>query len=166
MNKWYVIGKKYFIDEVTSSEYFKKDMGMSNTMVNSKTKDREMREDTFSTWYYNKYKRLLFKTGKIGNIEFFIDYYLKDDVVGFFLDKDLENHQYSKGCDIDDIKEKGINQWISITLKELDETLDFVKRENEKEINKDSGTAEKLFTDPGNVSWKDIIEYQKRKNKI
>lgn len=170
MNKWYIVGKKHFIDELGNSKYFKKDMGMSNTMVNTKTRQREMRKDTFGEWYYSKYKSLLFKSGYIGSLEFYIDYYLKEDVVGFFLDKDKNNHQYSKECNINEIREKGIDNWMGDALKELDETLNMVKNDNQKEINnnnsQEKGDINKVFQDPGNVSWKDIVEYQKRKNNL
>ena len=161
MNKWNIISNKYYIDYIqNNSKYFKKKLGQSITV--EQNSNRELRQGNFSTWYYNNYKAIIFKQGEIGPLHFFIDYYLKKNILGFFMENDLDNIQYAIEWDEDEVKEIGIDVWLSNKLQEIDNTIE----ENEKIKNEKTdkvGNPEKLRTSPGSTTWSDIKEYYNSK---
>lgn len=166
MNQWNITGPKFFIDQMSKSKYFKRSMGQSLTM--DRNGNREMREGSFTSWYYTNYKSLIFKVGEIGSLHFYIDYYLKKDILGFFIGGSEDKHQYAIEWDQEYIDRNGIDSWISEKLKELDETIDELNRRRiqKEEDSKIVGDKEKLKLNPGSVSWKDIEDYYKKKKNI
>lgn len=165
-NQWNIISNKGYIDYIQdNSKYFKKSLGQSLTKQTTGG-DRELREGNFTTWYYQQHKAMIFKQGEIGQLHFYIDYYLKKDILGFFLNSDIENHQYAIQWEEDDIKEVGIDAWLGRKIKEIDEEIEGVKGEKENKINtKAEGNADKLKVSPGAVTWEDIKKYKMSKNK-
>lgn len=163
MNKWNIIGDRYYIDFIQkNSKYFKQVLGQSITV--EKNNNKELREGNFTTWYYNNYKAIIFKQGEIGGLQFYIDYYLKKDILGFFMDGQLETHQYATEWDEDLIKEVGIDSWLGKKLKEIDETIE-ENNEKKTKINTEVGDASKLTLNPGATTWADIKEYYQSKKK-
>jgi hypothetical protein len=157
---WNITGTKKFVDKLKQSKYYKQSLGQSLTV--EKNGGRKMRQDVFTSWYYKNSKALIFKQGEIGNIHFYIDYYLKEDVVGFFLQNDLDKHQYAINWEEEEIEENGIDNWLSNKLKEIDEQI--LESDLNKE-NKDNiiGDENKLQMNPGSVNWKDIEAFYKKK---
>ena len=163
MNKWNIIGTKSYIDYIeNNSQYFVKILGQSITV--EKNGNRELRDGNFTTWYYKNYKAIIFKQGEIGSLHFFIDYYIKKNVIGFFMDSDLEKHQYATEWDEDEIKEVGIDTWLSKKLQEIDNTIE-ENNENKIKINKEEGDSNKLTLSPGTTTWDDIKKYYENKKK-
>lgn len=148
-----------YIDQIRTSSYFTQDLGQSSTMYNNKTGDRELREGTFSTWYYNNYNSLVIKSGYIGPLHFYIDYYLNKNIMGFFLQEDMEKYQYAVEWEQEEIDKIGIDAWLGRKLKEVDQSVSDVvgKSSNDK-----TGSADKIRQNPGSVSWKDIEAHYKK----
>lgn len=165
MNKWNIIAPPNYINQIKKSEYFSKDLGQSLTVHDTQgVNGRKLRDKAFTSWYYNKYKSLLFKSGNIGLLNFFIDYYLKKDLIGFFLDDNMEDHQYAVEWDQKRIDEIGINAWMGEKLKEVDDTIENII-DNKNNNEGDKGDPNKIYSNPGSVSWKDIEEFFRNKNK-
>ena len=163
MNKWNITGPKLYIDQMSKSKYYRKSMGQSLTV--ERNSNRELREGVFTSWYHKNYQSLIFKTGEIGPLHFYIDYYLKKDIMGFFLGGDENNHQYALEWDQELINEIGIDPWISMKLQEIDETISGSDK-NESDNLIDNGDSNKLKLNPGSVSWKDIEDYYNKKKNI
>lgn len=169
-HKWNIIGPKLYIDQISKSKYFQKKLGRSLTLEKNNERFLRMDEDDntreiFTTWYYNNFKALIFKAGEIGPLYFYIDHFLKKEVMGFFMENESDKHQYLVEWSQEEVNSNGIDIWLSEKLKEIDETLDYHKNENEKEINTiKEGNANKLLSNPGGVTWEDIKKYKQNKN--
>jgi hypothetical protein len=153
MNKWNITAPPRYIDQIRTSKYFKLSLGQSLTV--QKNEGRALRENTFTTWYHKNVGSLIFKKGEIGLLSFFIDHYINDDIIGFFLSDNPDKHKYAIKWEQDYIDEYGIDSWLSKKLKEADEEVDNIgKNKGKKEDN--TGDPDKLKNNPGQVTWKDI----------
>lgn len=161
MNNWNIIGCKPYIDHIqNNSKYFKKMLGQSITV--ERNNNKELREGEFTTWYYNNYKAIIFKQGEIGHLHFYIDYYIKKEILGFFMGDNLEENQYAIEWEDDEIKKVGIDIWLGNKLKEIDETI--IQNKEDKKTKTDIiGDPTKLKLNPGSATWADIKEYYKSK---
>lgn len=166
-NHWNITVPQNYITKIQKSKYFQQDLGRSHTLIDPKKNEREMREGAFTTWYYNNYKSLIVKSGIIGPLHFYIDYYLKKEVIGFFLNGDSKKHQYAIEWDQDLIDDIGIDSWLSDKLKEVDDILNEVDdKDNSLVEDESSGDYNKLVSSPGSVSWKDIEDYYIKKKRF
>jgi hypothetical protein len=164
-NHWNITAPKPYIDLIKTSKYFRQDLGRSATVYDEKKGDKELREGAFSTWYYNNYKSLIVKTGVIGPLHFYIDYYLKKEILGFFLNSDLDKHQYAIDWDQERIDIIGIDSWISEKLREVDMSLmEDEDKEHAKKVA--TGDSSKLMSNPGGTTWKDIEAHYNKKKKL
>lgn len=166
MNKWSVVGTRPFIDEIQKSNYFSKDLGKS--FMNDDNSNKSLRDNSFTTWYYKKTNALIFKQGTIGNINFYIDYYLQKPIIGFFLESKEDTHQYAIDLDVDDIKQKGVDVWLGENLQQLDNQVSYEKQKTTQKEgieNLDEGDPDMVLKNPGEASWKDIQAYYKKYKK-
>tara|TARA_R110000772_G_scaffold5341_4_gene19178 strand:+ start:2855 stop:3358 length:504 start_codon:yes stop_codon:yes gene_type:complete len=164
-NHWNITAPKHYINQIQTSKYFKQDLGRSAMIYDEKKGDKELREGEFTTWYYNNYKSLVVKSGFIGPLHFYIDYYIKKDILGFFLNTSLNQHQYAIDWDQERIDIIGIDSWLSEKLRTVDESLD-EDTNKEHEVEEISGDGSKLMSNPGGASWKDVEDhYNKLKGK-
>tara|TARA_R110000772_G_scaffold2410_4_gene8537 strand:- start:28539 stop:29039 length:501 start_codon:yes stop_codon:yes gene_type:complete len=163
-NQWNIAAPKPYIDQLQTSKYYKQDLGKSLTFYDNKKGDRALREEEFSSWYYENYKSLIFKSGTIGSLHFYVDYYLKKEIIGFFLEKEEGKHQYAIEWDKDRIKAIGIDSWLGERLKEVDTMLEDSLVEDKEEVTEGDGS--KLLSNPGGVSWKDIEDHFNKKKNI
>jgi len=166
MNKWSVVGDRVFINEVKNSKFFQQDLGESFFSLD--TSEKKLRNKSFSTWYYKQTNSLIFKQGKIGNITFYLDYYLQKSIVGFFLESKEDTHQYAIDFDVNEIQNYEIDTWLGNKLQQVDsEVYESENKENQKEgtENIDQGDPEKVFNNPGEVSFKDLQAYYRKYKK-
>lgn len=167
INKWNITAPLPYINKIKTSKYFKQDLGKSHMVYDEKKGDRYLREGDFTTWYYNSYRSLAVKSGQIGPLHFYIDYHLREEIMGFFLDTDLTKHQYAIEWEQDLVDKLGIDIWLSEKLKYIDETLaNEIENENNKDQEEEVGDANKLLNNPGGVSWKDIEAHFNKKKTI
>lgn len=144
------------------SNFFKRDLGKVSTI--EKQGSRVYNDgDPFAKYYNTRYRTTIYKTGKIGDISFYLDYNLIDDIYGLYYGESF--YEYVMKFDIKVSNEKGINSYIGSILKDIEE-----KHENESK-NKESankneekkGDPSKLITNPSAVKYEDIVEYIKSK---
>jgi hypothetical protein len=162
MKSWSIIGPEYYIKEFQKSKYFQKTLGTALTTENKNTGGRELVKNDFKTWYYKKFKSLLFLEGKIGPLELYTDYYIKKNVLGFFLKENPDDYQYAIDWDGNYITENGIDSWLGKILKDVNESIE---EENIKPKEEKVGDGNKLYTNPGEVSWDDLKDYMNKKKK-
>ena len=162
MNKYqFVLNYRLFQIIKKGSKYFKTDLG--HTITLDKNGDKVINEtDEFSRSYTLHYKSQIHSSGKIGGIQFYIDHNIKDNTIICF-------HKYEDfiyNIDFKMIEEKGIDSYLGFLLKDLDNKYIEVKEEENKKQEIKKGNANKLFTNPGAVTYEDLKEYLKQKNGI
>ena len=161
---YYIVTNEKIIQFFKKSKYFKVNLGMSVTL--EKNGERLLSDkDTFAASYNYQYKTCIYAKGLIGNIKFYLDYYIKEDKIAAYLD--LEEFIFD--FDQNFIIEKGIDAYIGHILLQVDNMYEEKKRkereEYERKINNPvvAGKAEKLIKNPGAVRYEDIVEYMKSK---
>lgn len=158
-NNWNIVVNDFFIQKyVSKSKYFKKDLGKSLTV--EKKNKRDLRQNEFTSWYYNVNKSLIYKKGSLGIIDFYCDYSYSTQIkMGIFLnDNPTKNFIFGIPDGI-----KNFDNWIGDILVNIEQEIanenkkgDFVKLEDKK------GNADALKNNPGAVTWRDVVEYKKR----
>ena len=74
--------------DIKKSKYFQVSLGVANTMPDSKSDYRVINEsDKFQYFYNTKFHTNLFKQGKVGDITFYVDHYILDDSLVFYLNQ-------------------------------------------------------------------------------
>lgn len=158
-NSWNIVVNDFFIQKyVSNSKYFKKDLGKSLTI--EKNNERKIRQNEFTSWYYNANKTLIYKKGSLGIIDFYCDYSYSTEIkMGIFL-SDNPNKNFVFG--VPD-KIENFDKWLGDILVNIEQEISedsnkgkFVKLEDKK------GNADTLKNNPGAVTWRDIVEYKKR----
>lgn len=141
------------------SKYFKTELGYSLTLFNEKKNNIEFnKHNEFGLFYKDKKKSICQKEGNVGPVDFYVDYYLKNNTISVWF-KDTEfDFEFS----LNEFKSKGVDNY-------LGDILNSVKESNTKaekiKIN-EKPNPEKVFTNPGEVTYNDLKEYYKNKNKI
>lgn len=163
-----VITNIKIMQDIKTCPYFRVNLGLSNTVD---TRDgKTLREtDGFQHFYNVKYKTTIFGQGNIGDIMFYVDHYIKEDVLVFY--KDLEEFPFPH--DPETIKEKGVSFFLGACLKQMEEqheerikqaAEDEITKQQEADDRKTNADADKVFDNPGAVSFEDLQEYLKKKN--
>ena len=156
-----IVTNDKIINQFKRSRYFKVNLGLVNTV--EKNGDRIYNErDKFMFFYNNQYKTTIYGKGNIGDIMFYLDYYIKSDVLAVY----HETEEFIFDYDEDKMKEKGPEFYLGWILKELEKkNEERVKENEEKKIEREKeGVAEKVFVNPGAVSYADIQAYLQKKN--
>jgi hypothetical protein len=162
-----VVTNKKIIDLIKSnSKYFKVNLGFSSTDEDRSGERVLSTKDEFAFSYNAFYKTFIYAQGNIGNIRFYTDHYIMEDVLAVYLD--LEEFIFN--FDQEFYKEKGIDALLGKMVKEVDDKMEQMKKdkkEQEEDLkNRDvkKGDADKVFTNPGNVRYEDIKAYLDKKN--
>ena len=91
------------------SKYFRVNLGLASTVESQKSGDRVLNDkDQFAYSYNNQYKTTIYAQGNIGNIRFYTDHYIKDDVLAVYYN--LE--EFVIPFDRNLVREKGIDAMI------------------------------------------------------
>lgn len=161
------VGKKQIIDSIkTGSKYFKVNLGHSLSISeNGQRKFRVNEKDKFTKFYYDKYKIALLSEGNIGELCFFSDYYIEEDIiVVFFGDRDFVFVHEPKT-----MRDMGTDSYLGSLIKEIEtkheDELSVANSETSNRVNHIKGDYNKLSNNPGSVTWDDIqAHYNKKKN--
>lgn len=151
--------------EFKKSNLYKRNLGRA---LSVKENDRRVfklnDDDVFVKFYLQKYKTVIYSEGNVGQINFFVDHYIKNDIIiVFYKEKDfIFNHNPSL------LRSKGINGYIGTFIEELEtnykEELEEVNDINiEEEV---TGNEENLIKNPGAVSYEDIKKYVSKNGPI
>lgn len=156
-----IVTNDKIIREFKKSRYFKVNLGLVNTI--EKNGDRIYNErDKFMHFYNNQYKTTIYGKGNIGDIMFYLDYYIKSDVLAVY----HETEEFIFDFEEDKMKEKGPDFYLGWILKELEKkNEERVKENEEKKIERQKeGSPDKVLINPGAVSYADIQAYIQKKN--
>jgi len=155
------------------SKYYTVKLGLASTKIDA-AGDRQPNTDNKFTYVYNTYyKATLQSQGSIGNINFYTDHMITDDVLFFYYDVE----QFTFEWDSNFIRQKGVDAFLGLCIKKMEteykERIEKEKREKEEKVQKENepeivasntGNAEKIFSAPGAVKYEDLKAYLEKKN--
>lgn len=156
-----VTNSKVMMD-IKKSRYFRVNLGLANTMNDPKTMDRVFNErDKFQYFYNMQYKTTIYGQGNVGDIMFYVDHYIHDDVLAMYINTEefVFNHDHRM------VQEKGADFYIGHLIKTVEtQHQDRLKKAEEKEIEiKRETNPDLLVKNPGAVTYEDLQAYLKKK---
>jgi hypothetical protein len=161
MERYNVVTNIKLMNEIKKSRYFKKNLGIVNTVEKNGTRSLN-EKDKFAYFYNTNYKTTIFAQGNIGDIRFYVDYYIQNDVMAFY----YNNEEFLFEFDRTMVNEKGIDFFIGHIIKNIEtkyenrlKEAELKKSEPKKEANPDM-----IFKNPGSVTYEDIKAYLQKQN--
>jgi len=157
-----IVLKPSLVNELKKSRYFKSNLGLVSTIEKNGSRVYNDK-DKFSYFYNTRYKTTIYMQGNIGDILFYIDYYIHDDLMAVY----YNTEEFIFNFDFQMIKEKGIDFYLGHVLKTLETQYEErIKKAEESKIEiKKEGNADLLKVNPGNVTYEDLKAYLDKKNK-
>ena len=162
MERYYIVTSTKVVNEFKKSKHFKQMLGQATTMIDKSGKRETNQGDEFAYFFYQKYKTPIYSAGKVGDIHFYSDYYITDDTIYMYWNKEEFKFKY----DWNKVKENSIEHYLGFLIKTVeskDEEMDTFNKEWEDK-NK-NGDPSKLKMNPGAVTYADIQKYMEQKNK-
>lgn len=151
--------------EVKKCRYFKVNLGLSSTMEAKNSDERLLNDkDKFSHYYNTQYKTTIYGQGNIGDIKFYVDHYIKEDVLAVYYNSEEFVFEFDKNM----VKEKGIEHYLGHILKNLEtEHEERMKAAEEKKIETEQRKSDPnlLTSNPGAVRYEDIKAFLDQKNR-
>ena len=167
------------LNEIKKCRYFKINLGVASTMVDSRSKDRSLNtSDKFAISYVEKYHHLIYAQGNIGNIRFYMDYYIMSDFLLYYIgDDDYEEFKFD--FDFKYVKNNSIENYLNTILKEAEDEYTRIKQlgiereEHKRNMLKQAhtdknGDPNKVLVNPGTATYEDVQAYieQMKKKKM
>lgn len=160
-SKYQIVTNNYVMSFIKKSAYFQTNLGVSVTT--ERNGERLLNEnDKFAGSYNYQYKTTIFAQGTIGDIFFYVDYGIIENTVAAY--HQLEEFVF----DFDEkmVQDKGISAYLGFILKSID--TEYARRKNivtetQEAKEKIDGSADKLFSNPGAVTYDDIKAYLQQK---
>jgi hypothetical protein len=147
-----------------TSKYFRQNLGLVITVDKSGRRDMN-RKDEFAFFYQNQYRTTIYAQGNVGDVKFYVDHLIKDDTFALYTGDTFEEFLYTFDKKL--TKEKGIDHYIGFLLKDVD--LKYEEKVKNEELRKlepvSEGDPEKVFTNPGSVTYADVKAYLEKKQK-
>jgi hypothetical protein len=147
---------------IKKSRYYRVNLGLANTVNDPKGGDRIFNQrDKFQFFYNNQYKTTIYGQGNVADMMFYVDHYIKDDVMAVYLGEE----EFIFELDEKLIKEKGPDYYLGHILKELDDQHEErVKKVEEKKAEPIiEANPDKVMINPGAVNYADLQAYLKKK---
>jgi hypothetical protein len=159
----YVVSNYQTIQEFKKSRYFKTNLGLVAT-VEKNGKRSFNPDDTFSFSYNQNYNTTILGQGNVGNIKFYVDHAISNHTFAVYT---ADHEEFIFDFDKRKSVEKGIDLYLGFIIKTVEEEYEERIKNNElKKIEaRPLGNADAVFTNPGNVSYEDVKEYLKNKDK-
>ena len=156
-----VVTRPSIILELKKSKYYKQSLGLVPTV--EKNGSRVFNDkDTFSHFYNTQYNTTILRQGTIGDITFYIDYYINEDLVALY----LNTEEFIFNFEHNVVKQKGIDFYLGSLFKRLEnENEDRIKEAEGKKIEiKKDANPDVILSSPGNVTYDDLKAYLAKKN--
>jgi hypothetical protein len=163
----HVVTSFNLVNQFKTSRYFKINLGLVPHI--DKGGRRELNsKDSFAFFYNRQYNAVIYGQGNIGDIKFYTDHSIKDTSIAIYFGENFEEFVFK--FDYQLVQDKGIDFYIGHLMKNVEESYD--ERQKKNELKKlepvPEGDPNKVFTNPGNVSYADLKAYldQKQKNRF
>jgi hypothetical protein len=146
------------------SNFYRVNLGLVATVEKNGSRSYNDK-DKFSWFYNNRYNTTIYGQGNVGDIKFYTDHYINEDVLAVYYGDNLE--EFIIDLDEDHINQKGVDSYLGSILKDVHQRYEELKKNNElkklEEIKK--GDATKVLNNPGQVSFDDIKAYYEEMRK-
>ncbi len=154
----HIVTNERIISLIKGSRYFRMNLGLVATVERSGRRGYN-EKDKFAYFYSNRYNAIIYAKGNIGDIKFYVDQYIHEDVMAVYHKENFQEFIFE--LDTDFIKQKGIDSYVGKILMECDQKWQELKEQESLDIltEKPKGDANKVFTNPGSVSWEDVKAY-------
>lgn len=141
------------------SKYYKVTLGQAITLED-RTGERVLNQnDQFAFVYNHYYKSSLLKQGTIGDIDFYTDHTITEDVVILYIDREEFAHSFDRRS----IEETGIDSYLGHILKISEEEYQRMNGSSEEsEINQTSNGVG--IPNPGAFTYDDLKKLMDKKN--
>ena len=156
-----VVTRPSLVVELKKSKYYKQSLGLVPTV--EKNGARVFNDkDTFSHFYNTQYNTNILRQGTIGDITFYIDYYINEDLFAIY----LNTEEFIFNFDHPVVKQKGIDFFIGSLFKKIEtENEDRIREAEGKKIEvKKEANPDIVLSNPGNVTYDDLKAYLAQKN--
>jgi hypothetical protein len=161
LNQWIRGGSKFYTVQ----------LGLATTKIDQAGDRQANKDDQFSFVYSQHYKSQIHTQGYIGNIRFYTDHQIREDVLIFY----YEREEFVFEWDPIKIREKGVDAFLGGCIKKieteykerLEKAKEDAKRAEEEAKNgttKPQGDPSKISGNPGAVSFEDIKAYLAKQN--
>ena len=163
-----VVTNRYIINKLRMSRYYRQSLGLVPTV--EKNGGRSFNEkDKFAFFYNNTYQTTIYGQGNVGDIKFYLDMYINEPVLAVYYGENFQEFifEFDEGF----ISQKGPDAYLGKILRECDERYEELKKLNElkKLEEKPKGDPNKVFTNPGQVTYEDLkayLEQERRKSQL
>jgi hypothetical protein len=156
------------ISMMKRSNFYRVNLGLVATVERNGSRSYN-EKDKFSWFYNNRYNTTIYGQGNVGDIKFYTDHYINEDVLAVYYGDNFEEFIFD--LDEDHINQKGVDSYLGRILKDVHERYEDLKKKNElkklEEIKR--GDAGKVVNNPGQVSYEDIKAYyeeMRKKNQL
>lgn len=152
------------INLMKQSRYFRVNLGLVQSVEKNGTRTYND-ADKFSWYYNNKYKTTIYGQGNVGDIRFYTDHYIRDQVLAVYFGDNFEEFVFD--FDFALFNSKGADSFLGNLLKECERRYEELIKNNElKKIEeRKRGEASKLINNPGQVTWDDLKAYMEEQRK-
>lgn len=153
-----IVTNREIINKLRMSRYYRQNLGLVPTI--EKNGGRTYNDkDNFAFFYNNTYKTTIYGQGNVGDIKFYIDMYINEPVLAVYYGDNFQEFIFDYDDEI--MRQKGPDAYLGKLLKECDERYEELRKKNElKKIeNQQKGDPNKVFTNPGQVTYEDLKAY-------
>lgn len=163
-----IVTNPKIVGEMKRSRYFAMSLGFVSTVEKNGSRSYNDK-DSFSFFYNNLYRTTIYAQGSVGDIRFYTDLYIREDVMAVYVGEN--NEEFIFEFDQEMVSQKGVDFYLGHILKETDTRLQERKENNalKKAEEVQKGNSEKVLKNPGNVSYEDVkayIEQQRRSRQL
>jgi len=151
----YIVAGKFFAQQLMKVKYFKLDLGRKS-FKEEKGKDPTFEfSSEFIKDYFSKNKRLPHLSGRIGTIEVYVDNGKDGKEMLIWLEGKTAEFKYD---DVDLLNAGSIEQYLGNMLLKVEGS----KIEKPIVQEKTATGYENIFTNPGAVTWDELVAYKRR----
>ena len=161
-----IVTNSGIINIIKKSKYFTVSLGYVST-VDSNGSRKLNDKDKFSYFYNSLYESTIYGQGRIGNISFYSDPYILEDLLAVYMGDSSEEFIFEFDRSI--LNSKGVDFYLGHILKETEFKYEERSKENalKKEEKIEKGDPNRISNNPGAVSYEDVKAYieEQRKNR-
>jgi hypothetical protein len=162
----YNIVTNYRINQLfkQKSKYYKINLGQAITLE-SRSGDRELNSnDQFAFSYNTYYKTGILRQGAIGDITFYTDHFILDDMIRLYIDVEefIHNVNFRK------LEDMGVDAYLGEVLKNSKEEYE-IRMDDTSDQESDSSNvdvSEKVITNPGAVTYEDLKAFMEKQRSM
>lgn len=164
-----IITTPLIVQNFKKSVHWKRDLGRALSVQKSEGRSFQINpEEKFMDFYKKQYNVVLISEGHIGKIRFFSDHYLREPVIAFY---DSDFREFIFDYNEKEFKSQTIESYLGSMIKEIELGKEKEVQQPQYEpigLHEDpeSGDADKLFKNPGSVTYDDLKKYLQQKRRI